>query len=130
MDLEKALSELSPDDLLEVDQYGAAAKVLSGLAEYSLVKRLTCDGYMVKRMPEDMARHLGSYLNYDFDVLKWGQEKKVEVKSLWGTDTRFARLIHSTTSRPKGKTGDWTEEQRSNTIPLAVVNSLHKIFSQ
>lgn len=43
-DLEKALSELSLDDLLEVDQYGAAAKVLSGLAEHSLVKRLADRG--------------------------------------------------------------------------------------
>ncbi len=31
--LEQALTELSEDDYLEIDQYGAAAKVLSGLVE-------------------------------------------------------------------------------------------------
>ena len=119
MDLENALSELSPDDLLEVDQYGAAAKVLSGLAEYSLVERLTDDGYIVRRMPEDMARHLGNYLNFDFKVSKGDQDKNVEVKSLWGTDTRFARLIHSTTSRPEGNPDNWTEEQHRNYYPTS-----------
>ncbi len=118
-DLEEALSELSLDDLLEVDQYGAAAKVLSGLAEHSLAKRLTDKGYMVRRMPEDMARYLGSYPNYDFEVSKGGQTRKVEVKSLWGTDTRFARLIHSTTSIPGGNPGGWTEEQRRNYYPTS-----------
>ena len=92
--LEKALSELSLDDLLEVDQYGAAAKVLSGLAEYSLVKRLTDKGYTVRRMPEDMARHLGSYPNYDFEVSKGNQVRKVEVKSLWGEVWDLAWTIH------------------------------------
>ena len=118
-DLEKALSELSLDDLLEIDQYGAAAKVLSGLAEHSLVECLTVKGYTVTRMPEDMARHLGSYPNYDFKVSKGDQEKNVEVKSLWGTNTRFARLIHSTTSMPGGNPGEWTEEQRRNYYPTS-----------
>ncbi|MYH02896.1 MAG: hypothetical protein F4142_10075 [Nitrospira sp. SB0675_bin_23] len=118
-DLEKALSELTLEDLLEVDQYGAAAKVLSGLAEHSLVKRLTDGGYMVQRMPEDMARHLGSYPNYDFEVSKGDQSRRVEVKSLWGTNTRFARLIHSTTSRPKGDPSRWTEEQHRCYYPTS-----------
>ena len=39
-DLETALAELSDDDYLEIDQYGASAKVLSGLVEYSLVQSL------------------------------------------------------------------------------------------
>src|SRR5712671_6207861 len=38
--LEKALTVLSQDDFLEVDQYGASAKVLSGLVEYALVQVL------------------------------------------------------------------------------------------
>lgn len=118
-DLEKALSELSLEDLLEVDQYGAAAKVLSGLAEHSLVKSLTDRGYMVRRMPEDMARHLGSYPNYDFEVSKGDQSRRIEVKSLWGTNTRFARLIHSTTSRPKGDPSRWTEEQHRCYYPTS-----------
>lgn len=94
--LEEAIGELTPACYLEVDQYGAAAKVLSSLVEYYLAKELEKEGYEVRRMPEDMAKHIGSYKNYDFEVTKHGTMKRVEVKSLWGTNTRYARLIHST----------------------------------
>lgn len=119
VELEQALDELTTDDLLEIDQYGAAAKVLSGLAEHSLVRQLLLQGYQVRRMPEDMARHLGSYPNYDFEVSKNNDVRKVEVKSLWGTNTRFARLIHSTTSKPKGNPDNWTAEQLRNYYPTS-----------
>ena len=97
-DLEVALAELTVEDLWEVDQYGASAKVLSGLVEYSLVQVLKENGYAVRRMPEDMARHIGSYAHYDFEVTKNAITKKIEVKSLWGTNTKFARLIRSKTA--------------------------------
>lgn len=118
-DLENALAALTTDDLLEVDQYGAAAKVLSGLAEHAFVKHLEARGYTVLRMPEDMARHLGAYANYDFEVVRVRAMRKVEVKSLWGTNVRFARLIHSTTTRPAGSPGKWTPEQRRNYYPTS-----------
>jgi hypothetical protein len=94
-ELESAFKVLTEKDFLEVDQYGASAKVLSGLVEYSLVQALTRSGYSVLRMPEDMARHIGGYAYYDFEVAKKGVIKKLEAKSLWGTNTKFARLIHS-----------------------------------
>jgi len=118
-DLERSLAELTDQDYLEIDQYGAAAKVLSGLAEYNLVNDLLTRGYRVQRMPEDMARHLGHYANYDFEVSKNGETRRVEVKSLWGTNTRFARLIHSTTTRPKGLEASWTPQQRANYYPTS-----------
>jgi hypothetical protein len=93
-ELESALALLSEHDFWEVDQYGASAKVLSGLVEYSLVQILKEDGYSVRRMPEDMAKHIGDYAYFDFEVSKDGITKKIEAKSIWGTDTRFARLIH------------------------------------
>lgn len=96
-DLEAAIVSLSADDYLEVDQYGAAAKVLSGLVEYALSQHATNMGYVVRRMPEDMARHLGQYYHYDFEFGREGVVKRIEVKSLWGTNTEYARLIHSTT---------------------------------
>ena len=96
-ELEKALAGLSQNDFLEVDQYGASAKVLSGLVEYSLVQVLKGAGYKVRRMPEDMAKHIGGYTYFDFEVEKKGVTKKLEAKSLWGTNTKFARLIHSKT---------------------------------
>ncbi len=118
-DLEEALDLLTVDDLLEIDQYGAAAKVLSGLAEHSLVEKLCKKGYSVMRMPEDMAKHLGSYPNYDFQVSKQNQIRKLEVKSLWGTNTQYARLIHSITSRPRGDAKNWTKNQRDNYYPTS-----------
>ena len=45
--LERALIELQDTDFLEIDQYGAAAKVLSGLAEYHLVEMVQASGYTV-----------------------------------------------------------------------------------
>ncbi len=118
-ELEKAVDQLTVDDYLEIDQYGAAAKVLSGLAEYHLVRNLEAAGFTVTRMPEDMAKHLGHYANFDFLAEKNGVRKKIEAKSLWGTDTRYARLIHSTTTRPKGNEVDWTPEQRANYYPTS-----------
>lgn len=118
-ELQLALEQLTEKDYLEIDPYGAAAKVLSGLAEYHLVRNLEERGYTVLRMPEDMARHLGHYANFDFSVEKNGVSKKVEVKSIWGTNTKFARLIHSTTTRPTGDEVNWTPEQRANYYPTS-----------
>lgn len=93
--LEKALEALTCDDYLEIDQFGASAKVLSSLTEAALATVLEEEGYEVLRMPEDMAKHIDHYANYDFQATRNGVTKKIEVKSIWGTDTRFARLIHS-----------------------------------
>lgn len=117
--LESALQELSANDYLEVDQYGASAKVLSSLAEYYLAKHAEERGYNVKRMPEDTAKHLGAYYNYDFEFEKHGVVKKIEAKSIWGTNTDYARLIHSTTTKPKGDESKWTEEQKKNYYPTS-----------
>lgn len=117
--LEAALQELEETDLLEVDQYGASAKVLSGLAEYQLVELAQNAGCTVRRMPEDMAKHLGAYPNFDFELERGGETKRVEVKSVWGTNTEYARLIHSTTTRPRGEPEDWTDDQRRNYYPTS-----------
>lgn len=111
-DLVAALKLLDEGDYLEIDQYGAAAKVLSALAESELAENLRELGFQVRRMPEDRAKHLGIYPNYDFEVSRDGVTRKIEVKSLWGTDTSFARLIHSTgrdypTSSCKFETQDY-----------------------
>jgi len=97
-ELAEALEQLTEGDYLEIDQYSAAAKVLSGLVEYSFAHLAKQSGYKVTRMPEDMARHLGVYYHYDFELERNGVTKRVEVKSLWGTNTRYARLIHSKTT--------------------------------
>lgn len=80
--LQKALDELSKEDYLEIDQYGVAPKALSGLAEYYLAFYLRSRGYDVVRMPEDMAAHLGAYMNFDFVISHSDISKRLEVKSL------------------------------------------------
>jgi hypothetical protein len=94
-ELELALKSLQPGDFWEVDQFGVAAKFLSALVEAELARTLQEQGYIVRRLPEDTARHLGHYANYDFDVIRGVDQRRVEVKSIWGTNTKFARLIHS-----------------------------------
>lgn len=117
--LSDALDILASSDYWEVDQYGASAKILSALAEHFLVEHGKSRGYKVVRMPEDMARHLGAYANFDFLFEKNGQTQRVEAKSLWGTNTDCARLIHSTTTRPPGDPATWTEGQRKNYYPTS-----------
>lgn len=117
--LKKALEELTDQDFLEIDQYGSAAKILSGLAEFYLAEQAKQEGYEVVRMPEDMARHLGAYANFDFIFKKDGIEKNVEAKSIWGTNTKYARLIHSTTTKPRGNEETWTERQKLNYYPTS-----------
>jgi hypothetical protein len=117
--LEAAIASLTDEDFLEIDQYGVAAKALSGLSEYYLVENLKARGFHVVRMPEDMAAHLGTYKNFDFIVERDGVKKRLEVKSLWGTNTAFARLIHSTTTRPAGGPATWTDQQKANYYPTS-----------
>lgn len=97
--LHEALDQLSEDDYWEVDQYGASAKILSSLVECCLAEKLSASGYSIVRMPEDVARHIGKYYDFDFLVRRGGESRRIEVKSLWGTNTEYARLIHSKGTR-------------------------------
>ncbi|MEQ1821728.1 MAG: hypothetical protein ABL949_04405 [Fimbriimonadaceae bacterium] len=119
-DLQTALGALTKTDLWEVDQFGAGAKLLSALTEYYLVEHGRQRGYNVIRMPEDFARHLGTYRSYDFEFVKDGLLKRVEAKSIWGTDTRYARLIHSkSTKRPAGDPSTWSAFDRATYYPTS-----------
>lgn len=115
--LEAALARLTDQDYLEIDRYGIAAKLLSGLSEYYIARIAREQGYDVVRMSEDMARHLGAYNYYDFQFRRDGEMRRVEVKSLWGTNTSRARLIH-------GKGGDKypTSSCRFDTQDIFAVN--------
>ena len=118
-ELTSAVNELTENDFLEIDQFGASAKILSSLSEYYLAKQATDAGYTVRRMPEDTARHLGAYYNYDFEFEKNGEVRKVEVKSLWGTNTDHARLIHSKTNKPSGDPNTWSDAQKKGYYPTS-----------
>ena len=99
--LEALLDEIEPQDVvLEIDRFGAAAKVESALTEAAFERQAISEGFVLWRMPEDTARHLGVYARFDFLVADpaSGAERRFELKSLWGTDTRYARLISSKTA--------------------------------
>ena len=51
--------------------------------------------------------------------MKFNSDRDIPVKSLWGTNTRFARLIHSLTSKPKGDPSTWTPQQKANYYPTS-----------
>lgn len=93
--LEERVKLLAAGAVLEVDRFGAAAKVESGLTESAFVLAARAEGFEVIRMPEDIARHLGAYYYYDFLLQKNGKQKRIEIKSLWGTNPNLARLIKS-----------------------------------
>lgn len=94
-ELETRIVGVSEGDVFEIDRYGITAKLESALTEAALVAHGIERGYKVTRLPEDIAKHLGDYWHIDFLFEKNGTSKRIESKSLWGTDTSKARLIHS-----------------------------------
>lgn len=97
-DLVNALDEIKVGDCMEVDNFGLSANLTSALSELAFEGIVKSQGFHTLRMPEDLAAHLmegTGYFNYDFLVSKNGVQKRVEVKSLWGTNTDKARLIHA-----------------------------------
>ncbi len=98
-ELETRIVGVNVGDVFEIDRYGITAKLESALTEAALVEHALKRGYKVTRLPEDIAQHLGEYHDCDFIFEKNGVKKKVESKSLWGTDTSKCRLIHSVGGR-------------------------------
>lgn len=99
-DLESALKSVKVGDFMEIDNYGISANLTSALAELAFSEAAKSKGFEILRMPEDLARHLmgeEGYYNFDFLISRDDFAKRVEVKSLWGTNTDMARLIHSKT---------------------------------
>jgi len=94
-ELEKALAGLSQNDSWKLTSR-SIGKSSQRLVEYSLVQVLKEAGYKVRRMPEDMAKHIGGYAYFDFEVRSQASSK-ARSQITWGTNTKFARLIHSLT---------------------------------
>ncbi|MDH5439233.1 MAG: hypothetical protein OEZ48_03690 [Candidatus Bathyarchaeota archaeon] len=127
-DLRKGLKEVQLEDFFEMDRFGVTSKLESALTEMAFVDVAQEQGYSVQKMPDNLAidakKYLERYLkqvglpkaildilekdtrakgwpNFDFLIGKGNILKRVEVKSLWGTDTSKARLIHSLGGRWK-----------------------------
>lgn len=101
--LKAALAEVKTGDYLEIDPFGVTSKIESALAEAAFFRQAESQGFGVVRMPENVAMHIGTQSYYDFRLQKDGTEYWVELKSLWGTDTTKARLIHTVSREGAGK---------------------------
>jgi len=99
----RALAGVSVGDYLEVDPFGVTSKIESALCEASFFRQAQSKGFSVTRMPENVAMHVGTQNYFDFRLEKSKKTYRVELKSLWGTDTTKARLIHTVSRDGAGK---------------------------
>jgi hypothetical protein len=106
-----ALKEVKVGDYLEIDPFGVTSKIESALAEAAFFREAEKLGFDVIRMPENVAMHIGTQNYYDFRLRKDGKEYWVELKSLWGTDTTKARLIHTVSRDGGGKNATRKDRQ-------------------
>jgi hypothetical protein len=98
----RALERVKEGDYLEIDPFGVTSKIESALCEAAFFRSATDQGFVVTRMPENVAKHVGTQNYYDFRLEKGGRIYRVELKSLWGTDTTKARLIHTVSKEGSG----------------------------
>lgn len=101
--LKTALAEVKHGDYLEVDPFGVTSKIESALCEAAFFLQAQERGFKVTRMPENVAKHIGTQNYFDFRLEKDSIVYRVELKSLWGTDTTKARLIHTVSRDGGGK---------------------------
>jgi len=107
----KALLEVKVGDLIEIDPFGVTSKIESALTEATFFFNARSLGWRVTRMPENVAMHLGTQNYYDFRLEKEREAVRVELKSLWGTDTTKARLIHTKSGEGTGKNKNRPDRQ-------------------
>lgn len=110
--LAAALSEVDVGDYIEIDPFGVTSKIESALAEAAFFREAQKHGFTVIRMPENVAKHVGTQNYYDFRIEKAGKVYWVELKSLWGTDTTKARLIHIVSREGGGKNSARKDRQK------------------
>ncbi len=98
-----ALRTVRIGDYMEIDPFGVTSKIESALCEAAFFTMCQNAGFAVTRMPENVAMHVGTQNYYDFRLERDGRVYRVELKSLWGTDTTKARLIHTVSRDGGGK---------------------------
>lgn len=120
--LKKKLESVQKGDIFEIDGFGGSSKIEIVLTEIAFLIKAKHEGFTVLKLPdnlsissqESMIKFLKScgvskksiktileskrnkgWPNFDFVIMKGGKALRVEGKSLWGTHTDKARLIHS-----------------------------------
>lgn len=101
--IKTALAEVRIGDYIEIDPFGVTSKIESALCEAAFFQTARDQGFVVTRMPENVAKHVGTQNYFDFRLERNGKAYRVELKSLWGTDTTKARLIHTVSRSGGGK---------------------------
>lgn len=110
-----AIVAVHPGDFLEIDPFGVTSKIESALCEAAFFTEARRSGFHVTRMPENVAKHVGTQNYHDFRLERDNQVYRVELKSLWGTDTTKARLIHTVSRSGGGKNSARDDRQTWNT---------------
>ena len=98
-ELEEALKHLSEEDYFEIEEYGISEKITSSLIEYNLVELAKKEGYTVTKLPNTRGKAADLQDEYPFEFTKNGVTKRIQVKSLWFQDARYARLIDLKSNR-------------------------------
>ena len=98
-ELEEALKHLSEEDYFEIEEYGISEKITSSLIEYNLVELAKKEGYTVTKLPNTRGKAADLQDEYPFEFTKNGVTKRIQVKSLWLQDARYARLIDLKSNR-------------------------------
>lgn len=106
-----AVRTVQVGDYLEIDPFGVTSKIESALCEAAFFVRARIHGFEVVRMPENVAKHVGTQNYYDFKLERRGSRYQIELKSLWGTDTTKARLIHTVSKSGGGKNSARSDRQ-------------------
>lgn len=98
-ELEAALENLKEEDYFEIEEYGMSERITTALVEYNLVQLAEKKGYQVTKLPKIKSKAADAPDEYPFEFTKNGVTKRIQVKSLWLEDTRYARLIHPKSNR-------------------------------
>ena len=98
-ELEVALLNLKEEDYLEIEEFEISEKITKALIEYNLAELAKKAGYSVAKLPMVRGKAADSPDEYPFEFTKDGVTKRIQVKSLWSEDPRYARLIHPKSNR-------------------------------
>ena len=98
-ELEAALLNLKEEDYLEIEEFEISEKITKALIEYNLAELAKKAGYSVAKLPMVRGKAADSPDEYPFEFTKDGVTKRIQVKSLWSEDPRYARLIHPKSNR-------------------------------
>ena len=98
-ELTAALENLKEEDYFEIEEYEISEKITTSLVEYNLVQLAKKGGYQVVKLPRVRGKAADAPDEYPFEFIKGGVTKRIQVKSLWPEEPKYARLIQPKSNR-------------------------------